>query len=90
MSGLVFPNWLSGLPLYTRVLGFLRTGRLAASMLVQEAKAAGEGASVGWFFAFAVKLDILLFLATLKTHLKVKLPFLGRVKRLLEVLGQSS
>lgn len=43
MSGLALPNWLSGLPLYTRVLGFLRTGRLAASMLVQEAKAAGEG-----------------------------------------------
>lgn len=43
MSGLAFPNWLSGLPLYTRVLGFLRTGRLAASVLVQEAKAAGEG-----------------------------------------------
>lgn len=55
MSGLAFPNWLSGLPLYTRVLGFLRTGRLAASMLVQEAKATGDGASVGWFFVFAVK-----------------------------------
>lgn len=59
-------------------------------MVVQEAKAAGEGASVGWFFVFAVKLDILLFLATLKTHLKVDLPFLGRAKRLLEGLGQSS
>lgn len=59
-------------------------------MLVHEANAAEEvGASEFWLFVSAVKLEILLFLATLKTYLKVKLPFLGRVLRLLEGLGQS-
>lgn len=49
-------------------------------MLVHEANAAGEeGTSVFWLFVCAVKLEILLFLATLKTYLKVELPFLGRV-----------
>lgn len=52
-------------------------------MLAPEANGAGEvGTSMVWFFVFAVRPEILLFWATLKTHLRVEFPFLGRVKRL--------